>query len=214
MGLRLPWERADEAIAAVRSAVGPDLVLMVDVQYAFADADTAIATLERWREYDLFFVETPVASDDLAGLARVATEQPIPIAAGEWLTTRFEFAELMDTGKVEVVQPDIGRVGGPTEARRVAAMAGQRGLTLVPHLWKTGISVAAATHLAAVTPHCPYIEFLPAELSESALRKHLLVDEPTMRDGVIPLPSKPGLGIELDRDALERFEDAARKIAP
>jgi L-alanine-DL-glutamate epimerase-like enolase superfamily enzyme len=214
MGLKVPWERGDEAIAAVRSAVGPDFILMVDVQYAFADADTAIATLERWQEYDLFLVETPVASDDLAGLARVATEQPIPIAAGEWLTTRFEFAELMDAGRVNVVQPDIGRVGGPTEARRVAAMAGQRGLILVPHLWKTGISIAAATHLAAVTPHCPYIEFLPVELSESALRKDLLVDEPTMRDGVIPLPTKPGLGIELDRDALERFEDAARKMAP
>lgn len=214
MGLRVPWERGDEAIAAVRAAVGPDFVLMVDVQYAFADADTAVATLERWREYDLFFVETPVASDDLTGLARVSTEQPIPIAAGEWLTTRFEFAELMDAGKVNVVQPDIGRVGGPTEARRVGAMAGQRGLTVVPHLWKTGISIAAAIHFAAVTPHCPYIEFLPAELSESALRKDLLVDEPTMRDGVIPLPTKPGLGIELDHDALERFEDAARKIAP
>jgi L-alanine-DL-glutamate epimerase-like enolase superfamily enzyme len=214
MGLKLPWERGDEAIAAVRAAVGPEFVLMVDVQYAFADPDAAIAILERWREFGLFFVETPVASDDVAGLARVATEQPIPIAAGEWLTTRFEFAELMDSGKVKVVQPDIGRVGGPTEALRVAAMAQERALTVVPHLWKTGISIAAATHLAAVTPHCPYIEFLPAELSESALRKDLLVDEPTMVNGVIPLPTKPGLGLELDRDALERFEDAARKIAP
>jgi L-alanine-DL-glutamate epimerase-like enolase superfamily enzyme len=212
MGLRVPWERADEAIAAVRGAVGRDFVLMVDVQYAFSDAETAITTLRRWQDFDLFFVETPVSSDDLSGLGRVATAQAIPIAAGEWLTTRFEFAELMDRGRIRVAQPDIGRVGGPTEALRVCAMARERNITIVPHLWKTGISIAAATHLAAVIPGCPFIEFLPAELSQSALRKELLEDEPVMRDGVIPLPTDPGLGIELDRDALHRFEEAARAV--
>jgi len=159
-------------------------------------------------------VETPVASDDLEGLARVATGQPIPIAAGEWLTTRFEFADLMDRGQVKVAQPDIGRVGGLTEAMRVCRMAADRGLTIVPHLWKTGISIAAATHLAAVTPHCPFIEFLPAELSASNLRKELLEEEPRLKDGVIPLPTAPGLGIKLNRDALARFEEAARRVMP
>src|SRR6266542_3797814 len=214
MGLHEPWERGTEVIAAVREAVGPDMVLMVDVQYAFPDADTCLRTIGDWQPFDLFFVETPVSSDDLEGLARVATEQPIPIAAGEWLTTRFEFADLMDRGMVQVAQPDIGRVGGLTEASRVCRMAAERGLTIVPHLWKTGISIAAATHLAAVTPHCPFIEFLPPELSESNLRKELLSEEPRLQDGVIPLPTAPGFGIELNRDALERFEEAARKVMP
>ena len=137
---------------------------------------------------------------------------PIPIAAGEWLTTRFEFAQLIDEGRIHVVQPDIGRVGGLTEAVRVAQLAGSAGLPVVPHLWNTGISVAAAVHFAAVTPHCPFIEYLPAELCESALRRELLVHEPEMDDGVIPLPTAPGLGIELDRDALSRFAEAARRI--
>ena len=212
MGLREPWERGTEVIAAVREAVGADMALMVDVQYAFRDADTCLRTLRDWRPFGLFFVETPVASDDLEGLARVATGQPIPIAAGEWLTTRFEFADLMDRGQVKVAQPDIGRVGGLTEAMRVCRMAADRGLTIVPHLWKTGISIAAATHLAAVTPHCPFIEFLPAELSASNLRKELLEEEPRLKDGVIPLPTAPGLGIKLNRDALARFEEAARKV--
>jgi L-alanine-DL-glutamate epimerase-like enolase superfamily enzyme len=188
------------------------MALMVDVQYAFRDADTCLRTLGDWRPFGLFFVETPVASDDLEGLARVATGQPIPIAAGEWLTTRFEFADLMDRGQVKVAQPDIGRVGGLTEAMRVCRMAADRGLTIVPHLWKTGISIAAATHLAAVTPHCPFIEFLPAELSASNLRKELLEEEPRLQDGVIPLPTAPGLGIKLNRDALARFKEAARKV--
>ena len=167
--------------------------------------------LKGWEDFDLYFVETPLASDDLEGYARVATEQPIPIAAGEWLTTRFEFEDLMDRGGIRVAQPDVGRVGGLTEARRVSQMAEERGLTVVPHLWKTGISVAAAAHLAASSPNCSYIEFLPPDLSESALRRYLLLDGPEMEGGSIRFPDKPGLGIDLDRDALQTFEEAARR---
>jgi L-alanine-DL-glutamate epimerase-like enolase superfamily enzyme len=185
---------------------------MVDVQYAFPDADTCLDTIRDWQEFDLFFLETPLSSEDLEGYARLATEQPIPIAAGEWLTTRFEFRHLIEQGKIRVVQPDVGRVGGLTEARRVCQLAQQQGLTVVPHLWKTNISIAAAVHLAAATPHCRYIEFLPAELSESALRRDLVVEEPVMQDGSITVPDEPGLGIELNREALESFEEAASKV--
>jgi L-alanine-DL-glutamate epimerase-like enolase superfamily enzyme len=211
MGLREPYSRATEVISAVRAAVGPDIVLMVDVQYAFPDAETCLATIDEWQQYNLFFVETPLWPDDLEGYAQVARSQPIPIAAGEWLTTRFEFLDLMDRGKIGVAQPDIGRVGGLTEARRVAALARERGLPVVPHLWNTGISIAAAVHFAAATADCPFIEFLPAELSESSLRRDLLQVEHHMVDGVIPLPTRPGLGIELDRDALERFKEAGTR---
>src|SRR5262245_45130619 len=86
-GLREPDERATEVVAAVREVVGDDFVLMVDVQYAWPDADTCLATLADWRDFNLFFVETPLPADDIPGYARVSTEQPIPIAAGEWLTT-------------------------------------------------------------------------------------------------------------------------------
>ncbi|MBD0290122.1 MAG: mandelate racemase/muconate lactonizing enzyme family protein [Thermoleophilia bacterium] len=123
MGIDEPMERAEEVLAAAREAVGPDFVLMLDVQYAFADADECLRVTRGWERYDLFFLETPLPSDDLAGYARLAREQPIPIAAGEWLTTRFEFADLMDRGLVHVVQPDIGRVGGLTEAMRVCRLA-------------------------------------------------------------------------------------------
>lgn len=211
-GLQISPAQVTEVIGAVRSAVGPDFVLMVDVQYAYPDADTCVAAIRDWERFNLFFIETPLPSDDLAGYARLATEQPIPIAAGEWLTTRFEFLDLMDRGKIAVVQPDIGRVGGLTEAKRVCDLAAQRGLKVVPHLWKTGISIAAAAHLAAATPHLAFFEFLPKELCESALRKELVADEIQMVDGVIPLPTRPGLGIELNRQALHRFKDAASRV--
>jgi L-alanine-DL-glutamate epimerase-like enolase superfamily enzyme len=211
-GMREPWERSTEVLAGVRDAIGPDVALLVDVQYAFPDADTALAVLDTWRTFDLYFVETPLWPDDLDGYRRLADEQPIPIAAGEWLTTRFEHLDLMERGRIAVCQPDIGRVGGLTEAKRVADLAGERGLRLVPHLWKTGISIAAAAHLAAVTPHCDYIEFLPAELSESGPRKDLTRDEIHMVDGAIPLPTEPGLGVELDRDALAAYAAEAAAL--
>jgi L-alanine-DL-glutamate epimerase-like enolase superfamily enzyme len=212
-GLREPWERSTEVLEAIRAEIGPDVDLLVDVQYAFPNADTALRVLDDWRSLGLVFVETPLWPDDLDGYHRVSTEQPIPIAAGEWLTTRFEHLDLMDRGGVQVVQPDIGRVGGLTEARRVCELAEERGLRIVPHLWKTGISIAAAVHLAAVTTACEYVEFLPADLSESGLRRDLTSSELQMVDGVIPLPQAPGLGVELDRDALERYAATAALVA-
>ncbi len=211
-GLRAARERMGDVIAAVRNEVGRDFVLMVDVQYAFPDADTCLATIRDWERYDLFFLETPLPSDDLDGYARLAREQGIPIAAGEWLTTRHEFVDLMDRGRVSVVQPDIGRVGGLTEALRVCDMAAERGLLVVPHVWKTGISIAAAAHLAALTPHCPFIEFLPSDLSGSALRKRLVREELRLQNGTLPLPGRPGLGVDLDRQALEEFKAAAERV--
>jgi L-alanine-DL-glutamate epimerase-like enolase superfamily enzyme len=149
---------------------------------------------------------------ELDGYARLSAEQPIPIAAGEWLATRHEFADLIERGKISVVQPDVGRVGGFTEARRVCGMAERRGLTIVPHLWKTGISIAAAAHLAATTPNCAFIEFLPDELCESSLRRELVSNELQMVDGEIPIPRRPGLGVDVNRDALEAFRREAAAV--
>ena len=114
---------------------------------------------------------------------------------------------------MQVAQPDVGRVGGLTEARRICALAAQHERLVVPHAWKTGISVAVAAHLAMVTPHMPFFEFLPAELCESALRRELTRDELVFRDGRLAPPQRPGLGVELDRDALGRFAEAAQRLA-
>ena len=205
-GLNEPDEKMTEVVAACRAAVGPDFVMMVDVQYTWSDVDIALRTLNDWKDFDIYFIETPLAIDDLAGYARLHDEAPMPVAAGEWQNTRFEFADLMDIGRVDVAQPDVGRVGGLTEAKRVCEMAAQRGRQIVPHCWKTGISIAATAHLAAVTPHCPYIEFMPTNLCDSQLRKDLVDDELQIIDGVIPLPEKPGLGIEVNMNALRAFE--------
>ena len=213
-GLSGPDEWVVEVVRAVREAAGPEMTLMVDVQYAFDSVERALAAAEAIAPYDVFFLETPLWVDDLAGYAELARRSPVRIAQGEWLTTRFEFQALIEGGCVQVAQPDIGRVGGLTEARRVARMAAEHGLLVVPHAWKTGISVAVAAHLAMVTPHMPFFEFLPAELCESRLRKELVHDELVYRDGKLGVPSRPGLGFELNRDALEEFSEAARHVTP
>jgi L-alanine-DL-glutamate epimerase-like enolase superfamily enzyme len=211
LGLQAHVSRMAEVIEAVRGAVGDNVTLMVDAQYSFRDADSCLDAIRHWEPYDIYFLETPLPSDDVAGYARLVAEQPIPIAQGEWLATRFEFEELLRRRALEVAQPDIGRVGGLTEARRVVQLAEAASLPVVPHIWKTGISIAAALHLAATTKSIPFIEFLPTDLSSSNLRRSLLTADFEMSDGQLLVPGGPGLGIEIDRDALARFSDAAAK---
>ena len=200
-----------EVVSAVRAAVGPEMALMVDVQYAFDSVERALRCCDALAELDVFFLETPLWVDDLAGYAELQRRSPVRIAQGEWLSTRHEFADLIATG-IAVVQPDIGRVGGLTEARRVCDLAAAAGRLVVPHAWKTGISVAVAAHLAMATPHMPFFEFLPAELCESRLRKELTRDELVFEGGTLAPPQRSGLGIDLDRDALEHFVAAARDL--
>ncbi|MCY4147195.1 MAG: mandelate racemase/muconate lactonizing enzyme family protein [Chloroflexi bacterium] len=194
-----------EIVADCRAAVGAGMTLMVDVAYAWGDARTALRVINQLLPYDLFFLETPINIDDLDGYAFIVDQSPMRIAAGEWQNTHFEFIDLAVRGKLDVLQPDIGRVGGFTEARKVAQLAEDHGRLIVPHCWKTGIGIAASAHLGFATACCPFIEYLPAHLSESALRDELVADELQMIDGEIPLPQKPGLGIEINREALEKY---------
>ena len=211
-GLQEPDEAVVEIVAACREAVGPDFTMMVDVAYAWRDATHALAMLEKLERFNLFFVETPIDIDDLAGYALLHEHSPIRIAAGEWQNTHYEFLDLADRGQVDVLQPDVGRVGGFSEARKVCRIAEERNRLIVPHCWKSGIGIAASWHLAVSTPVCPFIEFMPAELCDSPLRRELVTADLTLCDGVLRLPERPGLGIELNRAALEKFRAPARSV--
>lgn len=195
-------------VRACRKAVGPEMTIMVDVAYCWRDWKEALRAIELMADQDIYFIETPLPSDDIDGYAKLVQASPVRIAAGEWLQTRFEFRELMDREAIDVVQPDVGRVGGLTEARRVVQQARDRGLLVVPHCWKSAIGIAASAHLAAIAPNCTHIEFLPRELADSRLRRELCSDELPVVDGVIPLPDRPGLGVTVDEDALGAFRVA------
>lgn len=208
-GMRESYDRHTEVLAAVRRTIGPGITLMVDVQYLWEDAATCLSVIKDWAEFKPYFLETPLWSDNVHEMAKLAEAAPMKIAFGEWLATRFEFEELMDIGKVHVAQPDVGRVGGIGEAMIVCDMAKDRGRTIVPHCWKTGISISATAHLAFVTNHCAFIEYLPPQLCHERLRRELAQEELVLNtDGTIPLPTRPGLGVEVDWDIVRRYKVA------
>ncbi|MFN0165134.1 MAG: mandelate racemase/muconate lactonizing enzyme family protein [Bryobacteraceae bacterium] len=187
-----------------RKRAGDDRVLMTDAGYRWKNWNDALRVLRAIEDARYFFVETPLATDDLDGLARLADATSTPVAVGEFLQTRHEFRELMDRGHADVIQPDIGRVGGLTEALRSAALAAERGLPAIPHAWKTGLTVAATRHFAAAAPNCPYTELFHPALFPSLLRSKLAHPEPELSAGTWSLPEAPGLGVELDEDTVTR----------
>ncbi len=187
-----------------RRLVGEETELMIDVGYRWKNVNEALWVLKRVEENRLFFVETPLHTDDLDGLARLADATSTPVAAGEFLQTRHEFRELMERGHCDVIQPDAGRVGGLTEAVRCARMASELGCYCVPHAWKTGLTVAVTRHFAAAISNCPYTEFFHPELFPSFLRSKLAGPEPRLNHGRWDLPLTPGFGVALNEEVVQK----------
>ncbi len=201
----------DAAVArAVRAAIGGDVALMIDANHGY-DATRAIQLGRQVAELDIGWFEEPVPPEDLAGYAEVRARQPIPVAGGECEFTRFGFRELLVRRAVDVVQPDTCAAGGLSECVKIAAMANAHGVRYVPHVWGTGVALAAALQLLAVLPHnppClhpepPLLEF---NRTEHPIRQAILADPIEHEGGVVRIPDGPGLGIEIDRAALERFK--------
>ena len=115
-----------ELVRRSREVLGPELTLFVDVGYGWRDAKAALRVIRELERYDLFFIETPLHVDNLRGYAELSARSPVRIALGELNTGRLEFIELMDAGRVDVVQPDVPRAGGLTECMRIAELAEDR----------------------------------------------------------------------------------------
>jgi L-rhamnonate dehydratase len=188
-----------------RKLVGDEVVFMVDFGYRWSDWRDASRVLAAIEECDVYFAEATLRHDDLAGHAKLAARSPIRIGAAEMAATAEECREWLEHGQVDVLQPDVGRCGGLTELRRIAELAAWAGALVIPHHWKTGISAAAAAHFQAATPNVPYIELLSPAVFDSPLRAELTRPEPELEEGTFPLPTAPGLGIELVDEAVERY---------
>jgi L-rhamnonate dehydratase len=193
------------AIREGRRMLGDEVAMALDFGYRWRDWRAALDVLDRVADCDILFAEATLQHDDLAGHARLAERSSIRIGGAEFAATRFECREWLETGRVDVLQPDINRCGGFTEIGRIAAMAADAGAQVVPHAWKTGITAAAGCHFHAATINSPTFEFLSPLLWDSPIRTELVTPEPQIADGRMALPDRPGLGIELDEDALERY---------
>ncbi len=191
----------DEAlVAAARQALGDGVDLMVDAGRAW-DAATAMRRVDRFRPYNLFWLEEPLKPFDTAGHRELCELSSIPIAGGEALTLVEEYETLMREGRIHIVQPDLGRVGGITGGQRIAALAQEIGSWPVPHAYGTGVLLAASAQWTAASPR-PLTEYTRAP---SPLAQNLVRHDIAFRDGHLHLPDAPGLGVELDESVVENY---------
>lgn len=196
-------------IRAVREAVGPHVALMIDANHGY-DAVDAVRLGRAVADCDLGWFEEPVVPDDLGSYLEVRRGQPIPVAGGETEFTRWGFRELLTRRAVDVVQPDVCACGGLSEAKKIADMATAFGVRLVPHVWGTAIGLAAALQLHAVLPpspprHDPTEPILEFDRSEHPFRQAVIAAPIEHVDGAVAIPDGPGLGIEIDAAALDRW---------
>ncbi len=190
----------DELVRGIRGAVGNDVRVCIDAGLAW-DAPTAIQRCQLFEPYDIFWLEEPLNPDDLRGYRKLTSAVNTRIAAGEEECTTAGFLRLMDEGNIDVVQIDLSRVGF-TQSMRIAALAEQRGLQCCNHNFTTDINVAAALHFLAAIPNALMLEYCvePSPLRTLVTRKPIQVV-----DGFAAVPEGPGLGIEVDLDAVAQF---------
>jgi L-alanine-DL-glutamate epimerase-like enolase superfamily enzyme len=188
-----------------REVLGDKHTLMIDVGYLFNDVPTAACVCREFEELNIYFFETPFPVDSFAPYAELASRTSISLAAGEHGVTRWEFLAMMDRGRISVVQPYMTTCGGLTEAKRIVDLARARGALVCPGNWSTQILGAATVQLAAYSPITPFIEFAPAEVYGSPLRRELQDAGFPVRNGVVAIPDQPGIGYELPAALIERF---------
>jgi L-rhamnonate dehydratase len=194
-----------ECIREGRRLLGDEITLLLDFGYRWRDWRDALWVLNRIEDCEIYLAEATLVHDDLIGHAKLAGRAGIRIGGAEMAATVHECREWLERGAVDVLQPDLSRCGGLTELRRIAALGEQFGASVVPHFWKTGITAAACRHFQAATPNVPYIEMLSPAVFDSPLRAELTTPEPELEDGTLPLPSEPGLGVELVEEAVDAY---------
>jgi L-alanine-DL-glutamate epimerase-like enolase superfamily enzyme len=188
-------------IETARKVAGDKIEIMIDIgkRYKLKQALYVAKALE---QLNIYWLEEPLPAEDYQGFRRLAESTSIRIATGEEESGRRAFARLIDESHADVIQPDISRCGGLTEAKKIAAMAADNNIMLVPHAFKTGVLVAATLQFIASIPGVPFLEF---SVTESAIRKELLTEPFVQKDGFIEVPQKPGLGIEINYETIEKY---------
>ena len=213
--LKIGFDVADDIalIRAVREAIGPRTGLMLDANHGY-DAIDAISLGRAVANCDIAWFEEPVVPDDLDSYVEVRRGQPIPVAGGECEFTRWGFREVLTRRAMDILQPDTCAAGGLSECKKIADMAVAFGVRYVPHVWGTGVGLAAALQLLAVLPHnpprhTPHEPLLEFDRSEHPFRQAVLTQPIEHRGGIVEIPEGPGLGIEVDRRVVAQFSVTA-----
>ena len=197
----------DEAIvAAARDAAGPKAALMVDAGGSDAywpnGFKWARRTAEMLAKYDVAWFEEALKPEAIEDHVLLRGASPVPIAGGEVLTRRQSFRAWFVRGALDIVQPDVTKVGGISEQRKIAWLANEFGIRYIGHGWNTALGVAADLQLASVFPDTNFVEYIGGSpYVDGITRGGFTVDA----EGYLEIPDRPGLGVELDREALARY---------
>ena len=196
----------EQIVKAAREAVGSECRLMVDAGGSDAfwprDYKWAMQTARMLADYDVYWFEEPLSPDNLHDYALLREHSPVPIAGGEVFTRRQSFYPWIQARAFDIVQPDVTKVGGMSEERRIAWMAEDNGIRFIPHGWNTAIGLAADLHLAAACPNTDMVEYLNGSpFIDDILTTEWAIDE----NGMLAVPDRPGLGISPNVDTIERY---------
>ncbi len=196
----------ERIVRTARETIGENSLLMVDAggsdAYWRGNFKWAINTAHMLAEYDVAWFEEALHPDALEDYVHLRRAAPLPIAGGEVLTRRQSFQPWLQAGAFDIVQPDVTKVGGISEERRIAWMAQENGVRFIPHGWNTALGLAADLQLASAFPDTDLVEYITGSpyLDELVLGGWRLD-----ADGMLAIPSGPGLGVELDPSAVEKF---------
>ena len=203
------WD--ESVVRAAREAIGPDSQLMVDAGGSNAywpnGYNWALRTSEMLAEYDVTWFEEPLVPDALQDFVRLREHSRVPISGGEVLTRRQSFQPWLEAGAFDIVQPDVTKVGGISEERRIGWMAQEHGVRFIPHGWNTAVGLAADLQLASAFPETDLVEYLNGSpfIDE-------IVAEPWHldADGMLAIPEAPGLGLKLNREVVAKYTHGER----
>jgi len=195
----------EQIVRAARDAVGPDSLLMVDAGASDAfwprDYKWALGTARMLADYGVYWFEEPLPPDNLDDYVLLRNQAPLPVAGGEVLTRRQSFEPWLRQRAFDIVQPDVTKVGGISEERRIAWMAEDNGVRFIPHGWNTALGLAADLHLASACRNTDLVEYLAGSpFIDDLVENPWRLDS----DGMLAIPDAPGLGVSLNLDAVEK----------
>jgi L-alanine-DL-glutamate epimerase-like enolase superfamily enzyme len=195
----------EEIVRTARAAVGPESLLMVDAGASDAfwpqDYKWAARTARMLADYGVYWFEEPIAPDNLHDYVLLRNNSPLPIAGGEVLTRRQSFTPWLEQRGFDIVQPDVTKVGGISEERRIAWMAEEHGVRFIPHGWNTALGLAADLQLASAIRNTDMVEYLTGSpFIDDLVEVRWKLDA----DGMLAVPDRPGLGVSLNLDAVEK----------
>ena len=200
-----PSDQTIATVTEVRKAVGPDIEILVDVNGAFS-AHHAIEIGKALENLGVFHFEEPRPHYDLAGLASVADALDIPIASGEMIYNHHQYKDLINWGKIDIIQPDIVKVPGFTEFQRIAAVASSFGKPMTAHNTQPTISTVAHLHACAAFANMPYAQEYNIEPISIRDERPIMKEPLKLVDGYFEVPTGPGLGIDLDEETIRKFQ--------